>query len=217
KILDLAPELTDYVETAAAVCALDLVLSVDTSVCHLVGALGQPIWVPLPWVTDWRWMLEREDNPWYPTMRLYRQKRGQDWAEIMPRMARDLAAGAGGARSVLTPFRAEGERRGARAAAIVAAEAAQPRPVTPVVPAQIEPPALSSGQMTAGQALMLAEQKRRHGFIADANDLVRRVVAAEPDNADALHMLGILAHQSGKLPEAIEHVRRAAELKPDVA
>src|SRR5262249_37569925 len=85
KIHDLRPELTASVETAAAVCALDLVLSVDTSVCHLVGALGQPIWVPLPWVTDWRWMLEREDNPWYPTMRLYRQKRGQDWAEIMPR------------------------------------------------------------------------------------------------------------------------------------
>src|SRR5205085_2276455 len=82
-----------------------------------------------------------------------------------------------------------------------------------VLPTQIEPPALASGQMTPGQALLLAEQKRRHGFIADADDLVRRVVAVEPGNADAQHMLGIVLHQSGKLAEAIEHVRRAAELK----
>jgi len=217
KILDLSADLTDYVETAGAVCALDLVISVDTSVCHLVGALAMPVWVPLPWVTDWRWLIGREDNPWYPTMRLIRQKRGEDWAEILPRLARDLAAVVGGDTGPLMPFRAEGERRAARAAAIIAIEAAQPRAVASVVPAEIEPPTVTSGEMTAGQALLLAEQKRRHGFIADANDLVRRALAAEPDNADALHMLGIIAHQSGKLGEAIEHVRRAVELKPDAA
>jgi tetratricopeptide (TPR) repeat protein len=217
KILDLSPDLTDYVETAGAVCALDLVISVDTSVCHLVGALAKPIWVPLPWVTDWRWLTGREDNPWYPTMRLIRQKRGEEWAEILPRVGKDLAAVAAGDTARLTPFRAEGERRAAHAAVIIAAEAAHPRTTAPAVPAQMEPPALASGQMTPGQALLLAEQKRRHGFIADADDLVRRVVAAEPDNAEARHMLGIVAHQSGKLAEAIDHVRRAAELKPDVA
>ena len=175
------------------------------------------MWVLLPWVTDWRWLIGREDNPWYPTMRLIRQKRGEEWAEIIPRIAQDLAAVAGGDLGPLTPFRAEGERRAAHAAAIMAAEAAHPRTAAPVVPAQMEAPALASGQMTSGQALLLAEQKRRHGFIADADDLVRRVVAAEPDNAEARHMLGIIAHQSGKLAEAIDHVRRAAELKPDVA
>jgi tetratricopeptide (TPR) repeat protein len=124
---------------------------------------------------------------------------------------------AGGDLGRLAPFRAEGERRAAHAAAIMAAEAQHARTAAPVVPAQMEAPALASGQMTSGQALLLAEQKRRHGFIADADDLVRRVVAVEPDNAEARHMLGILAHQSGKLAEAIDHVRRAAELKPDVA
>lgn len=217
KILDLSPDLTDFTETAAAVSALDLVITVDTSVCHLVGGVGKPVWVLLPWVTDWRWLIDREDNPWYPTMRLIRQKRGEEWAEIIPRIAKDLAAVAGGDTARLTPFRAEGERRAAHAAAIMAAEAAHPRTAAPVVPAQMEAPALASGQMTPGQALLLAEQKRRHGFIADADDLIRRVVAAEPDNAEAQHMLGILAHQSGKLAEAIDHVRRAAELKPDVA
>jgi tetratricopeptide (TPR) repeat protein len=217
KILDLSPDLTDFTETAGAVAALDLVITVDTSVCHLVGGLGKPVWVLLPWVTDWRWLIGREDNPWYPTMRLIRQKRGEEWAEIIPRIARDLAAVAGGDLGPLAPFRAEGERRAAHAAAIMTAEAQHARTAAPVVPAQMEAPALASGQMTAGQALLLAEQKRRHGFIADADEIVRRVVAAEPDNAEARHMLGIVAHQSGKLAEAIDHVRRAAELKPDVA
>jgi tetratricopeptide (TPR) repeat protein len=217
KIVDLAPDLTDFVETAAAVSALDLVITVDTSVCHLVGAIGKPVWVLLPWVTDWRWLQSREDNPWYPTMRLFRQKRGEDWPGILARLAADLAKVAAGDPAPLMPFRADGERRAAQAAAIMAAEAARPRPAVPILPTQLEPPALAAGQMTSGQALLLAEQKRRHGFIADADDIVRRVVAAEPGNAEALHMLGILAHQSGKLAEAIEHVRRAATLKPDVA
>ena len=65
---------SDFADTAGAVDALDLVITVDTSVAHLAGALGKPVWVLLPWVTDWRWMLNREDNPWYPTMRLFRQK-----------------------------------------------------------------------------------------------------------------------------------------------
>ena len=74
-----------------------------------------------------------------------------------------------------------------------------------------------AGRQSPGQALILAEQKRRHGFLADADELTRRAAAAEPDNAEAAHMLGIVAHQSGKLAEAIEHVRRAIAIKPDVA
>ncbi len=70
---------------------------------------------------------------------------------------------------------------------------------------------------TPGQALILAEQKRRHGFLADADELTRRAAAADPDNAEAAHMLGIIAHQSGKTAEAIDHIRRAIAIKPDVA
>ena len=65
--------------------------------------------------------------------------------------------------------------------------------------------------------MILAEQKRRHGFLGDADELARRALAAEPDNAEAVHTLGIIAHQSGKLGEAIEHLRRAVALDPDVA
>ena len=67
--------LTDFADTAAAMRNLDLIVPVDTSVVHLAGALGQPVWTLLPCMPDWRWLLEREDSPWYPTMRLFRQHR----------------------------------------------------------------------------------------------------------------------------------------------
>ena len=206
-IEDLSPALNDFVESAGAITALDLVITVDTSVAHLAGALGKPVWVLLPHVTDWRWMLNREDNLWYPNMRLFRQQAGEDWDSVIARVTKELTALAHGDQTVLMPFKAENDARAAQAAAIIAAEAAQAAaPVT--APAQT---------LSPGQALILAEQKRRHGFLADADELSRRASASEPDNAEAAHMLGIVAHQSGKLAEAIEHVRRAIAIKPDVA
>jgi tetratricopeptide (TPR) repeat protein len=87
KIADLSPWLTDFAETAAAVCQLDLVISVDTSVAHLAGALARPTWVLLPYRSEWRWLIEREDSPWYPTARLFRQQKEGDW----PSVAREVA------------------------------------------------------------------------------------------------------------------------------
>ena len=63
-----------FMDTAAIMMNLDLVITSDTSVAHLAGALGVPVWVVLPFVPDWRWLLDRSDSPWYPTMRLFRQK-----------------------------------------------------------------------------------------------------------------------------------------------
>ena len=80
---DLRPHLNDFSDTAAAVAQLDLVISVDTSVAHLAGALGKPVWVLLPFCPDWRWLLERDDSPWYPTARLFRQPRIGDWDSVI--------------------------------------------------------------------------------------------------------------------------------------
>lgn len=81
-IFDWTDELGDYAETAALISELDLVISVDTSVAHAAGALGIPTWVLLPHVADFRWLLERDDSPWYPTMRLFRQTAPSDWAGL---------------------------------------------------------------------------------------------------------------------------------------
>jgi Tfp pilus assembly protein PilF len=101
--LDLSAELGDFAETAAVVANLDLVIAVDTAIVHLVGALAKPAWVMLPQVPDWRWMLEREDNPWYPTVRLFRQPTAGDWAPVVARVADELRAVADGQRERLLP------------------------------------------------------------------------------------------------------------------
>jgi hypothetical protein len=88
EITDLSPWLADFAETAAAVSNLDLLISVDTSVAHLAGALGRPVWIVLPHAPDWRWLLERADSPWYPTARLFRQQGKGDWLGV----AREVAA-----------------------------------------------------------------------------------------------------------------------------
>ncbi|MHC4629339.1 MAG: tetratricopeptide repeat protein, partial [Planctomycetota bacterium] len=89
-VSNLADRFEDLTETAAVVENLDLVISVDTSVAHLAGAMGKPVWVLLKSDADWRWLLDRQDSPWYPTMRLFRQSRPGDWDEVFSRVAREL-------------------------------------------------------------------------------------------------------------------------------
>jgi hypothetical protein len=82
-----------FVDTAAVMKNVDLVIAPDTAIAHLAGALGVPVWMPLPLGrTDWRWLLEREDSPWYPTMRLFRQSAANEWSDVFTRMAGELRA-----------------------------------------------------------------------------------------------------------------------------
>lgn len=92
-LIDLAPELKDFADTAAIVANLDLVISVDTSVAHLAGAMGKPLWVLVNKGCDWRWFLEREDSPWYPTARLFRQPAYGDWHPVVNRVEQALREG----------------------------------------------------------------------------------------------------------------------------
>jgi tetratricopeptide (TPR) repeat protein len=81
-----------FMDTAAVMKNLDLVISVDTSICHLAGGLGLPVWVPLPLPADWRWMLDTETTPWYPNMRLFRQKKTGDWESVIKNIVAELPA-----------------------------------------------------------------------------------------------------------------------------
>lgn len=89
-VVELTAHLTDFVETAALVSCLDLVITVDTSVAHLAAALGRPTWILLPYVPDYRWLLDREDSPWYPTVRLFRQDQRHDYAPVIERVRAEL-------------------------------------------------------------------------------------------------------------------------------
>ena len=91
-ILDFKADIVDFSDTAALIENLDLVISVDTSIAHLAGALGKPTWILLPYSPDWRWFIDREDSPWYPTAKLYRQKTQSDWDEVIERVRIDLHA-----------------------------------------------------------------------------------------------------------------------------
>ncbi len=84
-VVDLSARLTDFGETAAVIANLDLVISVDTAVAHLAALMGKPVWLLLPYVPDFRWLLDRADSPWYPGMRLFRQERAGDWAGALAR------------------------------------------------------------------------------------------------------------------------------------
>lgn len=90
RVLDVSDGLTDFAETAALISQLDVVVSVDTSVAHLAGSLGKPVWILLPFAPDWRWLTEREDSPWYPSARLFRQKTLGDWAGVVARVKAEL-------------------------------------------------------------------------------------------------------------------------------
>lgn len=89
---DLSRDITDFADTAAVVASLDLIVSVDTAVAHLAGALGRPCWLLVPFVPEWRWQLGREDSPWYPSFRLFRQSAPGDWASVIDRIAGTLGA-----------------------------------------------------------------------------------------------------------------------------
>jgi ADP-heptose:LPS heptosyltransferase len=84
--IDLAPYLNHFLDTALAARQMDLIITVDTSMAHLSGALALPVWVLIPPIPDWRWLLEREDSPWYPTMRLLRRNKEESWGNVVSRI-----------------------------------------------------------------------------------------------------------------------------------
>ena len=89
-VLHAGDAFADFSDTAALCVLMDLVISIDTSVAHLAGALGIPVWVLLLWVPDWRWLLDRDDSPWYPSMRLFRQTARGDWNGVLERVELEL-------------------------------------------------------------------------------------------------------------------------------
>ena len=79
-----------FMDTAAVMRQLDLIITVDTSIAHLAGGLGVPVWVPLPFPAEWRWLTDRVDSPWYPTMKLFRQTKRNNWADVITQIKQEV-------------------------------------------------------------------------------------------------------------------------------
>ncbi|MBT3355618.1 MAG: hypothetical protein HN402_11940 [Candidatus Scalindua sp.] len=104
KIINLSNQIKDFADTAAVVSNLDLIISVDTAVVHLAGALGKPVWNLIHFAPDWRWLLNRDDSPWYPEMRLFRQTKSNDWTTVFKRVKEALLQIVNDSRTVTTEF-----------------------------------------------------------------------------------------------------------------
>jgi hypothetical protein len=102
-LFDVSDYLHDFADTAALICELDLVITVDTATAHLAGALGKPVFILLPFVSDWRWLLGRADSPWYKTARLFRQKKPDDWGPVIEEVAAEVKKLMAGNRDILKP------------------------------------------------------------------------------------------------------------------
>jgi Tfp pilus assembly protein PilF len=206
KVVDLSPELTSYGETAAALAHLDRVVAVDTSVVHLAGALGRPCWVMLPFSPDWRWLLDRDDSPWYPTLRLFRQPAPDDWDSVIGRVAQALAA------------RAAPHRRGRGPqldAGALYAEAERSHAAGR--PADAETSArriLDSDPDHVPSLRLLGVIRDEAGDHAAAADLFARVAELAPDDADAYYNLGTSLLALSRPEEAASRFRRALALAP---
>ena len=171
-LVNLGDAFADFADTAAVVAQLDLVIAVDTAVAHLAAALGRPTWLMLPQPPEWRWMLGRDDSPWYPTIRLFRQHSPGDWAGVVARVREALATfGAG-----------------------------------------VEPPAAAELTEAETEVVALLQEALGHhqaGRAAEAEAGYRRVLDRDPEQPDALHLLGILAQQAGRLEDALALMQRS--------
>ncbi len=188
-IRDLSAEQIDFAETAALIENLDLVLTVNTAAAHLAGALGRPGWVMLPFAPDWRWLLGREDSPWYPTLRLFRQPAPGAWDPVIARVAQELAG--------LSRRSAPPRRQGAETTLAA-------------------PPGIS-GETGPAQLFQTAQEHHQAGRLDAAEAVYRNILEVDPDHVGSLLHLGLISFHAGRNDEAAELVGRALAVEPDHA
>jgi tetratricopeptide (TPR) repeat protein len=190
--LDWTEELTDFADSAALVANLDLVISIDSSMVHLAGALDRPVWMMDRFDNEWRWLNNRDTSPWYPSLRLFRQPVFGDWQRVLTLVQTAL-------QSQKMP---------------VAPVKKKTRSVPAIAPPQANPPPAS---ISAEQAMQLAGQYQSAGRLQEAEQILRQILHAKPNHAHAIHLLGVIAHQAGQPVLARELIGKAIVLDPNVA
>ncbi len=208
RLVDLPAELTDFSDTAALIGHLDLVISIDTAVAHLAGAMGKETWLLLPHAADWRWMLDRDDSPWYPSMRLFRQQNPGDWPGVVLQVREALQERA--AHGDLYVSRSRPHLEASYAAGLDAME----RGVFPVAErAFLMSLFLSprSPEVFNGLGMVCREQ----GAITAALALFRHAVTLDPGFVNGFINLGTALHATDRFEEAVDLYRQALLIAPD--
>jgi tetratricopeptide (TPR) repeat protein len=210
-LIDLGSQFTpsSFQDAAAAMTAVDLVITVDSALAHLGGALGMPVWVLLPYAPDWRWLLERADSPWYPTLRLFRQPKPGDWDAVFERLTDALVRQLSSSPAQILQHDTGkvdalahlGERYMAQGQYAEAATAFQQL-------LQLRPQFL---EVYINLGVVLAQQ----GRMDEAVTTFQQALALRPDYPDAHNNLGILLAHQERFEEAIAHYERALQLRPD--
>jgi tetratricopeptide (TPR) repeat protein len=207
KVTDISGDLKDFGETAAALQHMDVLVCVDTSICHVAGALGIPVWLLLPWMPDWRWRLEREDTPWYPSVRLLRQPRYRDWESVVERLTRDL-------KELATPTSAAGKRRQAAAHALVEQGRVLLERNEPALAAPAFWHALRECPTHARAASALAICAFRQGHTHAAVTFGQRACRINPSDPEAWSNGGAYLKNIGRLDDALHALQTAVQLAP---
>ena len=244
-IHDLREYLHDFVDTAVIMQQLDLVIAVDTSVAHLAGALGKPVWLLLPFAPDWRWMLAREDSIWYPTMRIFRQPTYGDWAgaieqiqdalvERQPENRREVetqrqeavsgqqlkgrrqkAEGRGQPFASRQPTSTEKQARAVRGQQLALAQTSPVQPHVEIDRTLL--PAPYSPLPTPHSLLPAALQHYHNGKFAEAERVCRQILQQEPDQVAALRILSVALCRAGQSIAALPYLQKVVQLQPDAA
>lgn len=225
QLVDWSDDLKDFCDTAAFIENLDLVISVDTAVAHLAGAIGKPVWLLLCHSADWRWLQNRNDSPWYPTMRIFRQDRGGDWTAPLARVrialadaAHQVAAGQGFSNPP-PPVQDMKTDPATMAAALVEKDAGNTA-YGEGDPGEAERHyrqaiALNPEYAEARNNLALVLRARKEDLEAEIQLL--RALAAKPDLVNARFNLACLFADQGRGERAIEEFRRVLDLDPEHA
>ena len=203
---NLAPRLGDFAETASAIANLDLIITVDTSVAHLAGALGRPTWIMLPFVRDWRWLIEGEESPWYATVRLFQQPAPHHWEPVVARIAAELEALAA-ERPRARPVISDGAS--ALAAGRYLAERGRHAEA-----AKAYAQALQLASDDPMGAIGLASALREMGQRKEALVAIERALDTWPVSAPLHKLRGRIMRDLGRLLEAQSAFRRAASIDP---
>ncbi|RMF28336.1 MAG: tetratricopeptide repeat protein, partial [Cyanobacteria bacterium J083] len=197
-VSDLSGELFNFADTAQFIAQLDLIITVDTAVAHLAGAMGKPTWLLLSYMPDWRWLLNRQDTPWYPTMRLFRQSKLNDWASVFTQVKEQLIKVLAGSDPVFPVDNKSGGE-------VSHQEIANQLSV-------IEQKKLDKKDITELLAKGLTHYQKQELSLAES--YYQQVLEIEPQHPEALHILGLIACQENKPGLAIALLQRAIQQNP---